>query len=581
MAKTTFLNLLTGVVLVSTMSTYGQLVRTHSELEKAISNATAGTTITLANNTWKDVHLSINKTGTLEKPITIQAETLGSVFFEGNSYVEMGGEYIVFKGVVFQNPSNLDTGNPVIEFKSSNDCNNCTVTNIKIDGYNGTVAQEEDIFKWILLRGIHNEISYSSFVGKHGVGSIINDNRSSGVANYHKIHHNYFANRTPVGEVNKLNDQDAIRIGSSSTSLSDSYTEVYSNYFYKFSGEIEVISNKSGKNKYFYNTFDDYNGTLTLRHGNGCEVYSNFFFAKKNTYSGGIRVMGENHNIYNNYIEGVNSKKPDNSTSGGTGGINVSNGKPGSALNEYYQVKNVTITNNTFVDCDYGLRIGTKINSSLTLAPENLIIANNILYENTVKAIQVTTDPVGTSSKFEGNIKQNGSWDITTGADGNQSVSSGLLAYNSDFYRIVSGSAAIDSGMGSYSFLTEDILGGDRPEKYDGGAEELDAGGDMFPYSQSDVGVTVGFGSKETLGIGANTKFESRLKIYPVPSNGALLNLSLDNQNIGDVEITDMSGRLILKENFNSSKAEIDIKNLKTGTYIVKVQNVSKKIVIR
>ncbi|WP_299779875.1 chondroitinase-B domain-containing protein [uncultured Formosa sp.] len=572
---------ITGILLVCSMSTYAQLVSTNTELATAISNASAGTTITLANATWKDVHLNINKTGTEESPVTIQAETPGLVFFEGNSYVEMGGEYIVFKDVVFQNPSNLDTDNPVVEFKSSNDCNHCTVTNIKIDNYNGTQAQEEDTFKWILLRGTHNEVSYSSFIGKHGVGSIINDNRSSTAANYHKIHHNYFADRTPVGEINDLNDQDAIRLGSSSTSLSDSYTEVYNNYFYNFSGEIEVISNKSGKNKYYNNTFDDYQGALTLRHGNGCEVYNNFFFANKNEFTGGIRVMGENHLIYNNYIEGINSKKPDGSTSGGTGGINVSNGKPNSALNEYYQVKNVSIVNNTLVNCDYGLRIGTKIKSTNTLAPENLVVANNVIYENTTKAIQLTTDPIGDLSKIEGNIKQNGAWDITTDTDFNINVSSGLLASNTGFYRVVSGSAAVDSGVGLYSFLTSDILEGERQDAFDAGAEELNAGGTMFPYSQSDVGITVGFGSNITLGIGNVIKLEQNLKIYPIPSNGAVLNISLDNRPLGNVEISDMSGRLIIKENFNLSKAVIDIQNLKAGTYIVKVQDVSKKIVIR
>ncbi|MBP1839642.1 chondroitinase-B domain-containing protein [Formosa algae] len=581
MTITKLSNVLTIIVLVFKLSTYGQVVSTTAALESAISNATAGTTITLADKTWSNVQLSINKIGTENEPITIQAETPGSVFFEGNSYVKMGGAYIIFKDVVFQNPSNLDTDIPVIEFKSSNDCNHCTVTNIQIDSYNGTTAQEEDTFKWILLRGTNNEVSYSSFIGKHGVGSIINDNRSSTEANYHKIHHNYFADRTPVGEINDLNDQDAIRIGSSSTSLSDSYTEVYNNYFYNFSGEIEVISNKSGKNKYYNNTFDDYQGALTLRHGNGCEVYNNFFFANKNVFSGGIRVMGEDHLIYNNYIEGVNSKKPDGSTSGGTGGINVSNGKPDSALNEYYQVKNVSIVNNTLVNCDYGLRIGTKIKSTNTLAPENLIVANNVIYENTTKAIQLTTAPIGDASIMEGNIKQNGSWDITTDTNDNISVSSGLLGSNATFYYIVSGSAAIDAGIGSYAFLTTDILGGPRSASFDTGAEELNAGGDMFPYSQSDIGVTVGFGTDKTLGLGDIIKLEQQLKIYPVPSQGAILNIALGNQTLGLVEISDMAGRLVLAKIFNTSKAEIDIQNFKTGTYIVKVQEVSKKIVIK
>ena len=90
-----------------------------TELNAAISSAGPGTTIILANGTWTDVQISIQKTGTMSNPITIQAQTPGSVFFEGKCYVKMGGAFIVFEGVVFQNPSNLSTGTPLIDFKAS------------------------------------------------------------------------------------------------------------------------------------------------------------------------------------------------------------------------------------------------------------------------------------------------------------------------------------------------------------------------------------------------------------------------------------------------------------------------------
>ncbi len=66
-------------------------------------------------------------------------------------------------------------------------------------------------FKWILADGQHNEIAYNSFIGKYGIGSIINDNRNSTAPDYLKIHHNYFAGRTPINGLNDDNDQDAIR----------------------------------------------------------------------------------------------------------------------------------------------------------------------------------------------------------------------------------------------------------------------------------------------------------------------------------------------------------------------------------
>lgn len=573
-------------IILSIASVYSQQVSTNYELNAAISNASAGTTIILANQTWTDVQININKTGTESNPITIKAQTPGNVFFEGRSNISLGGSYIIFEGVIFQNASGLITNGdkiePIIEFRdtSNNDCVNCIVRNIKIDSYNGISSQETLKFKWIIIYGEYNEVSYSSFIGKNGVGSIINDNHNNSTPDYSKIHHNYFADRVPVNnDVNGLNDQDAIRIGVSTTSLSDSFTEVYDNFFNNWSGEVEIISNKCGSNKYYNNTFRDFQGTLTLRHGNNTEVYGNYFFANNNSFSGGIRVIGEDHKIYNNYIEGVNHRKPSGSGSGATGGINVSNGKPNSALNEYYQVKNVQIINNTLVNCDLAIRIGTKVNSALTLAPENLIVANNIMLNSSDSAFEETTVPFGTSI-YEGNITQNGNWDLINGLNSNQTVTSGLLTSGSDFYNITSGSAALDSGLGTYNFLTTDITGGIRSTDFDTGAEEFNSGGTNLPYSIADVGLKLGFGADQTLNI-VDFDNDTELQLYPNPIKGNYLTILLKNKNIGSVKIIDSLGRIVLQNYIALSKGKIEVTKLPKGIYIVIVNNRFKKILIQ
>ncbi len=324
----------TLILLFISIVSYAQVVTNQTELNNAIASATPGTSIILADGTWNNVFIDIEKNGTSSDPIIIAAQNPGAAIMTGNSRVYMEGSYLTVSGLVFQDPSNLVANSseikPIIELKR---CDYCKVLDNKIDAYNGTESQKSLKFKWILADGQYNEIAYNSFLGKYGVGSIINDNRNSSDPDYLKIHHNYFADRTPINEVNEDNDQDAIRIGNSGTSLADSHSEVYNNYFNNFFGEIEVISNKSGQNKYYNNTFRNYAGTLTLRHGDSCEVYGNYFFAENNTFSGGIRVIGEGHKIYNNYIEGVNSKKPGGATSNATGGINVSNGRLNRAFN--------------------------------------------------------------------------------------------------------------------------------------------------------------------------------------------------------------------------------------------------------
>ena len=571
--KKLILALLTLVIL----NVNAQLVSNNTELQNAISNATAGTIIELGDGVWNDVQLSMNVNATEAEPCIITALNPGNVFFEGRANISIGGSYIVFEGVIFQNASGLITDDeriePIIEFRdtNNNDCKNCIVRNIKVDAYNGTADQDEDIFKWIIIYGEHNEVSYSSFIGKNGIGSIINDNHNNSTPDYSKIHHNYFADRVPVDDnVNGLNDQDAIRIGTSTTSLSDSFTEIYDNLFSNWAGEVEIISNKSGSNKYYNNTFRDYQGTLTLRHGNNAEVFGNYFFGNENSFSGGVRIIGEDHKVYNNYFEGLRYRKPSGSGSNTTGAINVMNGLEDSPLNGYYQVKNVVIVNNTIVNCDLGIRIGTSL-SGATLAPENLIVANNIILDSEINAFQILTSSTGTS-KNEGNITQNGNWDLANDVNYNKTVASGLLVNGTDFYRIDSGSDAIDSGIGTYTFLTNDILYGNREADFDAGAEEFGAGGSVGPYKLTDVGSTLGFGAFDTLSIIDSSLEKNSIKLYPVPSNE---NLTIEKSNgiIGNIKIYDIIGKLIHTQNIESNRFTIEISNFNSGVYILKTNN--------
>lgn len=570
-----------------------QVVSDKNELAEAINNASAGTEIVLADGTWTDVNISIDVEATENQPVVISAETAGDVFFEGNSQIEIGGAHIIFQGVIFRNPSGLIVNNdridPIISFRANgNECDDCIVTNIKIEDYNGTSAQEEAVFKWILVYGFRNEISYSSFVGKHGVGSIINHNRNDGEADRTSIHHNYFADRTPVGEFNELNDQDAIRLGNSSTSLSESFSEVYENYFHNFSGEIEIISNKCGGNKYFNNTFRDYQGSLTLRHGNNCEVYGNFFFAENNSTTAGIRVIGEGHKIYNNYIEGVNSRKAGGSLSGATGGINISNGRPNTALNGYFTVKDTEIVHNTFVNCDYAIRVGTTVSSNLTLPPENVEISNNVMVNSSSSAFLIQTNGNNAFSA-SGNITENGDWDLATNVNNNVVANSDLLTEEQEFFRVADGSVLINAGIGSFDYLATDILGGDRDTAPDAGAEEFGAAGERLPFTDADVGVNVGFGANlpdnPDPGVVASVFDEKdvndQIVLYPNPAVNKVVSFKSDQPILEEVVIFDNSGKRLKQQVFTIDNQSIDLRGFESGVYLITIpSNQFQKLVI-
>jgi len=167
-------NLLYTIIfcLITTLS-FAQVVNNATQLNNAINAASPGTTITLADGNWNNVFIDIDKNGTSAAPISIKAENPGAALMTGNSRVYMEGSYITVSGLVFQDPANLildgdDRIEPVFELKN---CDNCKVINNKIDAYNGTEAQKELKFKWILTDGQHNEIAYNFFIGKYGIGS--------------------------------------------------------------------------------------------------------------------------------------------------------------------------------------------------------------------------------------------------------------------------------------------------------------------------------------------------------------------------------------------------------------------------
>lgn len=278
-------------------------------------------------------------------------------------------------------------------------------------------------------------------------------------------------------------------------------------------------------------------------------------------------MIGEGHKVYNNYIEGTNVKKPSGASSSLTGGINVMNGVQNSALNGYYQVKNAQIVNNTLVNCDYALRIGTDKGGNNTLESENLIVANNIVLNATVNSYEIETTPSGNSIS-EGNITN---------------LSASDLSDDGSFHRLTNGSAAIAAGLGSYSYLTKDILGGTRDANFDAGAEEFGANGTNLPYTAADVDVTVGFGAtyQGALNIDSNQLKDQGISIYPVPLTDGKLTITSTEKPLNTIEIYSIEGKQVFSTQGNSThEAQIELTNLQRGVYFIKLENIGQRKII-
>lgn len=341
------------------------LVANANEITVAMQIAKSGDTLVMKNKVWNDEKILFKGNGIEGKPIVLIAETPGKVILSGNSSLQISGSHLEVNGLVFRN--GFVSNGSVIEFREAgNQSTYCRLTNSVIENYNPTDAAADS--KWISLYGDHNRVDHCFFSDKRNTGALLVV-WLDGKPNYHQIDHNHFGKRNEM----EVNGAEIIRIGTSEWSQTNSFTIVENNYFEECDGEIETISNKSGNNIYRHNTFYKCKGTLTLRHGNHALVEGNFFFGENKSGTGGIRLIGSNHIVINNYLQ-------DLAGSDLRAAISVMNAEPNPQLNGYWQVIDPIISNNTIVNCKQGLTIGSGAGErNRILPPKGGWIYNNII----------------------------------------------------------------------------------------------------------------------------------------------------------------------------------------------------------
>lgn len=215
-------------------------VRDIDELNTAISAAGPGDKIIMANGIWKDVEIQFEAQGTAEGPIHLMAETAGEVYLEGQSSLELAGEYLIVDGLYFRN--GFTPSNSVIEFRIDDDriANHSKVVNCVIDGYTQKNRFTPD--HWVEFWGRHNTLEYSTLTGKANRGPTVRVflKGNEHIRNYHRIAHNYFGPRPRKGGPRA----ETMQIGDSGTSMTPSYVFVEDNLFDRCNGEVEVISSQ-------------------------------------------------------------------------------------------------------------------------------------------------------------------------------------------------------------------------------------------------------------------------------------------------------------------------------------------------
>jgi poly(beta-D-mannuronate) lyase len=450
----TSLSLLIAALLASRASATDHVVSSAADVLRIAPAAAPGDVLVMNDGDWKDQRIAFTARGTPDKPITLRAQTPGKVILTGNSSLIIDGEYLVVSGLLVREGKDATDG---IRINGSH----CRLTDS---------AVIDSTYKfYVHLAGAENRFDHCYLAGKTSESPTLQI-EAEGKPNHHQIDHNHFGPRPPLGK----NGGETMRVGYSQQSMNDSATLVEKNLFDRCDGEIEIISSKSCGNVYRFNTFLDCAGMLTLRHGNRCVVEGNFFIAHHKKGSGGIRVIGEDHFLINNYIDGVDK-----------GGFWITSGIPDSPLNGYYCARRATIAFNTVVDSkgpclELDAGFGT---SKRSLRPENITIANNLLLPGDGGTLLKGTE--GEGFKWLGNITA-----ATTEHAGLKSADAKLEKAKDGLWRPGVQSPAHAAAEGEFPDVKTDIEGQPRP------ATQADIGCDQSsdapvthrPLTAADVG---------------------------------------------------------------------------------------------
>jgi poly(beta-D-mannuronate) lyase len=335
-------------------------IRSAADLNKLVLKP--GDLVMMENGTWQDQQLVFRGKGTKDKPVRLTVAPSQKVILTGSSSLVIDGDWLIVDGLNFKDGATQKE--TVIKFSLQS--SNCRLTNTAITDYNNKDTKIRN--SWIVLYGHKNRVDHCYIKGKTNIGPTLHvgptiDIEAFGQPGHHQIDHNYFAKRPELGR----NGGETIVIGSQKWGTFDFFTLIEENIFEHCDGESEIISAKASHNTIRNNLFYECKGMLYLRLGNNNTIYGNYFIGNHVEGAGGVGIMGANHQVNNNYFQGLNK------------GISLRNAWENPPIHGYWQIKNTEIKENTLIDCKESFIIGWDKNERAILPPVNSLIANNVM----------------------------------------------------------------------------------------------------------------------------------------------------------------------------------------------------------
>lgn len=406
--------------------------------------------------------------GAAGKPITLRAAHPGKAVFTGASSLEVKGAWLVVDGLVFDRC----TVGPL----TLRDAQNCRVTNCLVRECN---PEDRSRIHWVRIAGSAsraNRIDHCALEGKRKDGvMLVVDGDEGKIATDTQIDHNLF---TKVERAVR-NGMETIRVGTSDVAHLDSRTVVEHNLFDDCSGDAEIISSKSCRNVFRYNTFRGCDGGLVLRHGHRSLVEGNFFFGGRRRRTGGVRVHGSDHRVVNNYLQGL-----------GLFSISLPAGQSNALAAGHQPTVNCVVAHNTVADAaGPAIVLGAEQGEDGRDRPPSGLLVNNLVTAARGALVEATA---GASIRWAGNLLF-GPADVerglAAGAAGVLFKDPRLTAGADELWRPSAASPALGAAAAVPFAVPLDIDGQKRPARADIGADQRsNAAIIRRPLTSGDVG---------------------------------------------------------------------------------------------
>jgi hypothetical protein len=406
----------------------------------ALGAATAGDCLILADGQYAAP--TITAKGTAQRPIVIRAQNRGKAVFSSGQLRLQGAEYVVVEGTNY-------TGGASVSMVNANN-NRITRSVFRLGGGS-----------WIQLTGTSkgNRVDHNDLGPLNADGHLV---EPTGFSENTRIDHNYLHDVSP----STGNGRETIRLGCCGAMYDahETFNIVEHNLLVSCDGESEMIGMKSSSNTVRYNTIRASRGQISFRAGKKNTVYGNYILGEGKAGTQGIRMLDEDHLVYNNYVEVTGFP------------LRMQNGDaPG-----FPPIKRARVVFNTFVVRGGAVELGGTGHS---VPPAQSVFANNLIIGSGTLIAERTSPDI----MYQGNVvfTADGSIGIMK-PPAEFKVVDPMMVKVGEVLKPAMGSPVIGAALGSFPFVMEDI---DRQARMaaDVGAHEAPAA-TRGPLTPADVG---------------------------------------------------------------------------------------------